>query len=274
MAILLATPLFSFYGDAGHFWLKALNQLGHAVVVWDYRLCEYYPAGHYDLTLVLKGEGVEPTSLRRPAFCYWPDAFFRDPGIEKKLRQYDKVFTPVRPAPDWTEWLPTGFDPDIHRDLGLPHTAVNTIYVGTNNSDYKREMIRAIAPTAVYGNGWGELGNNAHNPVYLHDFVNVANRAKILLDVHHDPQYGLNRKLFECCAMGFTLTDQVPGVVDLFGPELADQVSFTTLRQAKELIVYYLFHPEKREQLWSRQQKAIQPYSYLEAAKKILTYLK
>ena len=277
MNILLCTPLYSQHFDAGHFWLKALNELGQSVIVWDYRLDSTARSIDQinvpDATLVLKGEGINPNALPRPRFCYWPDAFFRDPGIEERLRLYDKVFTPVRPMPDWMEWLPTSFDEDIHRNLQIPRT-VKTIYIGTNNSDYKREMVMSLYLSAVHGNGWGQFKDNVVGPVYLHDFVKAANQAKILIDIHHDPRYGLNRKFFEMIACGFTLVDRVPGAADILGPDLADRVTFTTTEEARKLIAYYLIHPEERESLWSQQRKAIQPYSYLKAAKKILRYLK
>jgi len=271
MNILLATPLYSTHYDAGWFWLRALNQLGHSISVWDYRLDENPPPfTHYPgVTIVLKGETIDPRRLPSPKAVYWPDALERTPGVEEVLEHYDKVFTPVRPTPDNMEWLPTGWDPAIHRDLQIKRR--DTMYIGTCNSDYKRDMIEAIRPDLVHGNNWdyGYLP-----PVYLHDFVHCANEAKILIDIHQSPTVGLNRKFFECIACGFTIVDKVPGVEDILGEELADQVSFETPKEAKELIRYYLDRPEERNEVWQLEQEKIQEFTYEKAVERILGHLK
>lgn len=278
MKVLLATPLYSQHYDSGHFWLKALNDLGHSVIVWDYRL---QPAPlkrePWDLTLVLKGENLDPRLLPTPKVCYWPDDLGRTPGIESILRYYDKVFTPVRPTPDNMEWLPTGWDPDIHVDRQIER-GIPSLYIGTNNSPYKKDMVDGIWPSVVAGNGWESeavvvkigLSRRDLPSHYLHDFVYLANVAEILIDVHQSPHVGLNRKLFEMIACGFTLVDRVPGVEELLGFGLTNQVSFRTADEAKELIQYYLTRPGERGEVWRQERERIVRYTYLEAAKRIL----
>jgi len=271
MHIMLVSPLYSTHFDSGWFWLRALGQMGHSVQVWDYRLDVDPPPffSYPEVTLALKGESVNPRNLPRPCFNYWPDALERTPGIEEVLQHYDKVFTPVVPTPDWMEWLPTGYDEKIHRDLHLERD-VDTIYVGTANSKYKVETIEKICPEAVYGNEWRDW----YPPVYLHDLVRVLNRGKILIDVHQSPTVGLNRKLFEMIACGFTITDGVPGVQEILGKELASKVTFKDPHEAKELIRYFLEKPEEREDLWKVERKAIRNFTYLRATEKLLNSLK
>jgi len=277
MNILLVTPLYSQHFDAGNFWLRALNQLGHSIIVWDYRLDKNPPPfTHYpDVTIVLKGETIDPRKLPSPKFNYWPDALERTPGIEEVLKHYDKVFTPVRPTPDWMEWLPTGWDPAIHVDREV-HRNVDTIYVGTANSGYKIKMIEEINPKWLFGNDWKRVDRwgNVIKPVYLHELVLTLNRSKILIDVHQSPTVGLNRKFFEMIACGFTIVDRVPGVEEILGSELASNVTFPSPDEAKELIKYYLEHPEERSKLWSLEREKIQEYTYEKAVKRILNYLK
>jgi len=272
MNVLLITPLYSTHYDAGWYWLRALNQMGHSVQVWDYRLDVDPPLFiHYpDVTIVLKGENIDPRKLpSSPRYVYWPDDLGRTPGIEEVLKYYDKVFTPVRPTPDNMEWLPTGWDLAIHKDLQVVRR--DTMYIGTCNSDYKRDMIETIRPDLVHGNNWdyGYLP-----PVYLHEFVATANQAKILIDVHQSPTIGLNRKFFEMISCGFTIIDRVPGVQEVLGWGLTQQVSFTSSDEAKELIKYYLERPEEREEIWQLQREKIQEYTYEKAAEKILSHLK
>jgi len=273
MNVLLITPLYSTHYDAGCFWLRALNQLGHSVQVWDYRLDKNPPPFiHYpEVTLVLKGESINPEKLPSPKFNYWPDALERTPGIEEVLKHYDKVFTPIRPTPDWMEWLPSGWDPAIHKELNITK-AMRTIYIGTVNSEYKVKMIRGIKPDLVYGNGW-HLGPE-FGPKYLHDLTYTLNHAELLIDVHQSPNIGVNRKLFEMISCGFTIIDRVPGLEEILGWGLTQQVSFTSSDEAKELIRYYLERPKERGEIWQLEREKIQGYTYGKVVEKVLSYLK
>lgn len=263
MKILVATPFMSQHFDAGLFWAKALCSLWHSVILWDYRVqpekITSLSNSAYDLALVFKGEGLDPRLLHTPKVCYWPDALERTPGIEEVLQHYTKVFTPVRPTPNWMEWMPSGWDPAIHRDLGLPRVHL-TMYIGTNNSDYKREMIMGIGPEVVYGNEWrAERILVSGMPVYLHELTHQLNTSQILIDVHQSPTVGLNRKLFEMVACGFTLVDEVPGAREVLGDL---PVYFQGVEEAKAAVAYYLAHPEERERIWALERKAIKPYTY------------
>ena len=276
MNILLVTPLYSQHYDAGHFWLRALNQLGHTVTVWDYRLDPKPPpmCETPDLTLVMKGEIINPRDLPPYCFCYWPDALERTPGIENILQQYDRVFTPVRPTPEWMEWLPTGWDETIHQYLNLERS-IGSLYIGTANSEYKMEMIKEIDPDVVCGNGWSRDFEVFYGPQYLREFVYWANCAKVLINVHQSPEVGINRKLFELIACGFTTTDNVLGVAELLGPVLESAVTYPpgNSTQAKEMVQYYLTHRDEREGVWKLEREAILPYTYLMAAERILSCL-
>lgn len=279
MNILLATPLYSQHYDAGHFWLKALNDLGHYVRVWDYRLFPTPPPDRGDFTLVLKGESVDPRLLGRPRICYWPDALERTPGVQDVLQDYDRVYTPVRPTPPGMTWLPTGWDPAIHGCTGAPRD-IPSLYIGTNNSPRKVEFLKVIDPWAVAGNGWGYPGTgvvavmglrppkSAFPPHYLHDFVALTSRAKVAIDIHQGPA-GLNRKLFELIPSAFTIVDRVPGVEEVLG-DITDQVSFATPEKGRALLEQWLINTRGREALWEKEKVRIAPYTYLNAAKKVL----
>lgn len=268
MKILLATPFMAQHADAGLFWAKALCELGHSLILWEYRLNPEPPKADYDFALILKGESIDPGKLKSPKVVYWPDALERTPGIEDLLKHYDKVFTPVRPTPDWMEWLPTGWDPAIHRDLSLERS-IPSIYIGTANSGYKINMITEINPSWVGGNEW-EYYVQREKPVapatYLHELVGILNRGKILIDVHQSPSVGLNRKFFEMIACGFTIVDRVPGVREILN---LDGVTFESPEHAKWLIEYYLLHPEERQKIWELEKKRIQPYTYRAAAERV-----
>ena len=285
MNILLITPLYSSaHYDSGWFWLRALNELGHSVQVWDYRLDVGPPPFLHcpDVTLVLKGETVDPRKLPHPVINYWPDALERTPGIEGVLKHYDKVFSPVRPTPDWIEWLPIGWDSTIHRDLEVARHGV--IYIGTNNSRYKEQMISKIAPDIIIGNGWdsvqiGPLDYKVPSisilpPKYLHEFVWWANKAEVLIDVHQSPYAGVNRKFFEMISCGFTIVDRVPGVMGILGEIFGLNVTYTSVEEAKELVNFFLKNPEERKKMWEMEKEKIQPYTYENSVRRLLECLK
>ncbi|GAI99044.1 unnamed protein product, partial [marine sediment metagenome] len=146
--------------------------------------------------------------------------------------------------------------------------AWNSTYIGTANSNYKREMIREIGPDLVCGNGW------KIPPVYLHELVWYLNKARILIDVHQSPTAGPNRKFFEMIACGFTIVDKVPGVEEILGWGLTNQVSFKTPEEARGLIKNYLERPKERGEIWQLEQEKIQGHTYEKVVRKILGHLK
>lgn len=270
MKLLMVTPHKAPHMDAGLFWHKEIVAMGHDIHLWDYRAAPLaYPRrDNFDGCLVFKGETVDPKVLPRPAICYWPDDLGRTPGIESQLEQYDMVFTPVRPTPEGMFWLPTGWDESIHRNRGKTRW-IETMYIGTANSEYKRQMVTGINPEGLAGNGWKD-----YPPLYGEEFVDYLNQATILINLHQNPEVGLNRKFFEMIACGFTLTDRVPGVEEILGKGLADQVSFTGVDEAKQLIKEWIYeHPMKRNDTWHDMLTKISKYTYKRASEEVLTCL-
>lgn len=269
MRLLVATPYNAPHYDAGLFWVKAFVALGHEVVAWDYRqhpnpaISQFYDI---DVSIVMKGESVPPELIPSPRVCYWPDALDRTPGIEKKLEQYDHVFTPVRPTPKGMTWLPTGWDPEMHRNLCRKRW-INTIYVGTRNSPYKSTMVGSLKPEGLAGNGWGK----DFPAIYAEDFVDYLNDGKILINLHQNPEVGVNRKLFEMIACGLTISDDAPGVRQILGKKLAEQLVFKSPRDAHKLIRQLLaLSSFERDDLWQLEYRRIADYSYHNAAQEVI----
>ena len=277
MKILIGTPYLSSHFDSGLFWAKSFSELGHFVDLWDYRMNPYNKVSGFDLVIIFKGESIDPEILPRPRICYYPDDPNRIPGIENKLKLYDLVLTPVRPTPEGYEWLPTGWDESVHRDMGYKGDRYEAVYIGTNNSDRKSHWITKLAPDVVFGNGWGTIEPKhaiiIQPPVYHHDLTQALNKAYIAIDIHHG-EVGVNRKLFEMIPCTFTLVDRVPGVEEIFGEVVTPLMSFRTVKDARDMIKYYLKNESERKEVWKAQKEKIQPYTYKEAAKKVLSFLK
>lgn len=275
MKLLVVTPYTAPHFDAGLFWAKEMALLGHEVILWDYRaypqlVCPDDELASFDGSVVFKGESIaEIDRLPQPKVCYWPDDLGRTPGIENVLAKYDEVFTPVRPTPDGMVWLPTGWDPDLHRNYGKKRW-INSIYVGTKNSQYKCDMVHQIRPEGIAGNGWGK----DFPPVYTDDLVGYLNDGKVLINIHQNPSVGVNRKFFELVACGLTITDRAPGIDEILGKELANQLCFTTPEEAKDLIDQALaLDDEERSKLWKLECAQILNFTYANAAREVLKCL-
>lgn len=272
MKILLASPVITSEFDSGIYILRALSELGHHVLVWDYRLNPHYPPTRedYDVMIANKGELVPVHLFKPPRVCWYPDVLGRFPEHLGVIRQYDRVFAINKPPEgcDWATWLPGCYDPLAHRDLRLPKEW-DTIYIGTANSKRKVEWIRAIDPQVIFGNRWELFGIRAHPPRYSVRFAEAVNRARIAVNVH-ESEHGVNRKLYELVPCAFTLTDRVRGIEEILGDRLADLVCFDSPREARRLIRHYLKNPEERERVWAMERKALEPYTYENQVRKIL----
>ncbi|GEM_PF-6118507 len=238
--------------------------MGLAVQLWDYRLSPSPPAGYRDasLTLVLKGEGINPQLLAHPRVCIWPDAFGRDPTAEVLLRAYDRVYTGAYEHPPGVQFLPLGFDDALHVSFNSERSP-GAIFVGTA-TERKAKFLRAIQPNAIFGNGWGD----GVYPVYGSELVQVLNQYLLAVNVHRD-NMGVTRRLFEMIACGPTITDLVPGVEEVLGP-VALEMGFHTPQEGAELKTSFLSHPDVLMAVWHKARAAIQPYTYQAAVRRIV----
>jgi hypothetical protein len=243
-------------------------------MVWDYRSKPWseidLSGRHVDATVVFKGEGVPVPLLPSPKVCYWPDKLERMPGIEKVLAEYDKVFTPVFPCPLGMTWMPSGYDYQVHRNLGLIRD-LGSIYVGTYNSAYKHEIVEELSPDVLRGNNW----DASHNvqAIYGSELVQLLNRGKVLIDIHQSPDTGVNRKLFEMIPCGLTLVDEVPGIKEILGDDLAKMVCYNKTNGLEKVRFYSRMYDTdypQWESIWLREQLAIERYEYTSLAKRLL----
>ncbi len=297
MKILLASPFYSPHWDAGHFWARAFSRLGHELVLWDYRTDPTPPEGtSCDLAVVMKGDSrtLVPTTIAPTRVCYWPDSFDRGPDdgdgqpavnfpdAEELLSHYDVVFTSMRPTPEGMIWLPGAWDERVHvRGDAIVFT--DALFVGTR-TDRKVAFLKELRPHRVMGNGWKHttevvthMGSSGHmGPRYLHDYVGELSRYLLLINIHRD-DIGLNRRLFEMMACGFTITDLVPGVREILGEFLIARVAFETPAEGRELKDYYIelskTNPEIIQMLWQQEKAAIASYTYTHLAQSIIDHV-
>ena len=273
MNILLATPYLSAnHWDSGLFWAAALSRLGHSVRLWDHRLESPPSLAGIDCSIAMKGGPDLVRHLTHRRAVYWPDDLDRTPGLEHDLLEvYSVAATPVMPTPKGWLWLPTGWDPLIHRPSGVV-PLWDSSFIGTG-TPRKAEFLLAMGPTLVFGNSWDGLLQGVNKPIYLHDYVDVLGKTRVSINLHRSDMVGINRRILESIACAFTLTDVVPGVEEVLGAELTRQVGFTTPEEGRERLRYFLDHPAERDALWRQERAAIAPYTYEAQAKRLLEAL-
>lgn len=277
MRVLLATPYLAPHLDSGLFWVKALADLGHQIIPWDYRTSARPPAIEYDVAIGLKTPGELAKFMHSPKAVYWPDEFERTPGeLQNLLREYDLVATPVRPTPSGCMWLLTGWDEEFH----LPNYAVGpegkdipSLFIGTY-TEHKAGYLEVIRPSIVLGNDYPRgFPNYRDHTAYGREYVMILGHAQVLINLHRDAGIGLNRRMFEMIACGFTVFDDVPGVADVFGETLLQHVSFDSPEEGRDMVQHYLAHPQSRDTLWQQERAKILPYTYQKSCQKLLEAL-
>lgn len=260
--VLLASPFLSTHADAGWFWAMACGRYGYAVVPWDYRRNADFPTRNVDAMIALKTPLQIPPLGITDRVCYWPDALGRDAQSETFLKDYDRIFTCLRPTPKGMAWLPTGWDPTVHYPRRV-EKSIDSIFIGTA-TQRKNEFLSVMEPSAVFGNGWGR-----NEPLYMDDYCSAMSAAKVIINIHRD-EIGLNRRFFESMAVGFTITDIVPGVEEVLGKVLTNLVGFRTPAEGQALLTEFSTHERWREEAWALEQKAIEPYTYDAAVRRVL----
>ena len=276
MRILLATPYIVGEGDTGKLWAKALLELGHSLILWDFRLNREPPSYDYDLCIVIKGDTISEDVLRKlksPKIYYFND----DPNVNQQVqilrrvsKYFDKVYTLNKiEGYSWleSEWLPLGYDPDIHRDWNFTRSC-KVLYMGTNNCKKKEKYCRYIKPV-IFGNGWQGVLINSYAPQYFLYYSKTLSQAQVALNILAT-ETGPNRKFFEIPNSAFMLTTWFNSITEFYDDELIEKTTFTNEKQGKELCDYYVENEDERLRLWKKQKEAIKPYTYKNQIKKIL----
>jgi len=267
--VLLATPYLTYSWATGNLILKALGELGHYAIAWDYRVSPMPSADDYDVALVQKGDGVDPRELMGYRVNWFPDRLSRYRWMHDTLARYDDVYSWNKPEYDWAEWLPLGYDEHVHRNLNLPRT-LNCVYIGTANSKRKVQWVKAIKPQMVFGSEWELYGVRACQPMHLPQFVRLMNASKIVLNVHEWP-IGPNGKTFEIPPCAFMLVDRVEGMDLVFPNRLLNKISFRHPKEGRELIDYYLENPKELERAWEAERNGIRPFTTKRQVEKLLS---
>lgn len=242
------------------FFSNALKSIGYEVI-------ESTKAGNnVDISLVLKGEYVNPKCLSGLKILYFPDNIMHFQRLFDKINVfYDYIF--VGYASEIVDnkrvfYLPFGYDPSLHYPLSGIRKRYDTLFVGTYRPE--RYFITQIPKIKIFGNDWAQVGINTL-PLYGGALCKVHARAKIVINYHY-PGDTSNPRIYETLANNaFLLTDRPASFID--GKDLVVYGSFNDLL---DKIKYYLAHEDERQTIAESGYKAVQKHTYRDRMKEMM----
>lgn len=185
--------------------------------------------------------------------------------------------------------FPVSVDPDYVAPVAL---IANSYYnlLNANRDFYRLTILKQLLcpivemglPINFYGNNWGKMGELLGFPIpaewnkgYLpYELANkVYSSAEIILGPQNEPGR-VSQRTYEILASGgFLLTVDTPGTRAIGVPG-QDFISTHSHEQTKELVEYYLSHPEERREIQKNGQLVVANHSYRNRADYILDVLR
>lgn len=158
------------------------------------------------------------------------------------------------------QYLPQCTDPEVHRPVELSEEEERTYRTDLSligsMYPYRLKFIEELISLmpAIWGRGWSRAQNREVVKCYRGADIRGNRKAAaicgslISLNPHHplNDIHGVNRRTYDIAACGgFQLSDHKPDLENIFsvGSEI---VCYRSMDELKELIAYYLSHPEER----------------------------
>jgi len=182
--------------------------------------------------------------------------FVKEPFLVGVLRDklgQNAFYLPECCNPDWHHRL--DLDDGDRRKYGCDLAAQGSLHY------YRARMLEIFDgyDLKIWGHNCPAWLNSPVKKDYTHHFIAEAGKARAFQSakiVVNTMQYaeieGVNCTLFEAAGCGaFQIADWKPALPGLFEPE-REIVTFTTRRELKEKVDYYLAHPEERRAIADR----------------------
>ena len=194
-------------------------------------------------------------------------------------------------------WLPFACDPDFHKPVELTISEQNKYTtqiccVGSWTSDYEKRQAALECLTdynlGIWGPGWNNLpvGSNLNKFVRNYhtkpeEWIKIYSATRIAVIIHyqdvkgHVPCYQASPKVFETLACETLLVvDAQKDVLNLFesGRHL---VAYHNHKELKELIHYYLKHPEEARKIAQQgRRKVLENHTFKHRVEEMLGIIK
>lgn len=277
------------------------GNIEESVPVMNARLRRLVDAVRPDVFITIYGFYIAPETLahlRRlniPSACWWINDPFQFQRSLKRAAHYDAVFTNdsvcvadylahgVRAA----AFLPTAFDPEIHRPVAPRKEYASEVCFAGDWSPLREELMRNLAgkfDIRIFG-PWGKklaldsplrkhLVDGFFNP---EDMAAMFCSAKLVLNIHTwhgKADHGLNPRLFEAAGCGAAqIVDWKQEIPELFDIE-RELIVYRTLDEVGERISSALNHPDSLAQLGpAARKKALSAHTYQHRMSRLLHVL-
>ena len=209
-------------------------------------------------------------------------------AIEEAAPFYDFVFTQGSEACEILKsfdvknlyWLPFACDPDFHRPVELTPEDVERYgcdisFVGSGWEDiypFRRSLLEGLADfnLGIWGPGWDGLPDSSPIKRYVRgghvipeEWAKIYSASKIVFQSHYkDPEgkipcYQASPRVYEALACGgFLVVDGQKDILRLFKSG-KDLVVFKDAKELREIVEYYLKHPEERKKIAETGRKSV-----------------
>jgi len=263
-----------------------------------------------DFLLAFKGSYIQPQTLRElrslgiALYNYYPDRILLARGtlLERTISEYDCFFDTKQYwdgdaaehfHPRCRNFLPHGYDPDIHHPVELEDRdrrqfECDVCLIATHTS-VKEEVLQELLglrpklDLKIWGNLWKqncrsiEVRNRVCGPALNGmSYVKAVLASRInlgLMGVTPEAKDETSTRTYEIPASGgFMLHPRYPEVLDLFA-DRKEIVCFDSVREMAEQIDYYLAHPEQRLSIaQAGYERCVPTYSYENRMREILNW--
>lgn len=265
---------------------------------WNNHILKRWDEVRPDVCLVLNGYLFYPETIKKmrdsgTTMILWLlDSIRRNDTVPELIGNYDTIYSFDHQDCDYVErefnkkceYQNYGFDPEVYSPASQMEKDIDIYFVGAKSS-YRLPILQQIARYAekegksfvIHGRFWDtrrpwkrwDFSNRFH-PLekYSTNTIipskNVAeyyNRSKVCLNIHIDPDHGVNTRTFEIMATGsFQIVDKHLGLTSLV--EAGKHLVCASETEWIEKIDYYLNHPQEREQIaHAGMQKAYQDFT-------------
>ncbi len=202
----------------------------------------------------------------------------------------EDVLNHIKIGAGYVKTIPLACVPEVHKSLNLSQGekkkyGSDVCFIGTLK--FKRKDV--LTQLSDFDLGiWGywlektsELkGYYRRQHIFGEEAVRIYNASKIILDIHlsygsGNKPFNVTPRVFEVPASGaFLLADENPLLYDLYEKD-KEIICYKDEKELKELIKYYLGHPEERELIAQRgQNRAYKEHTYEKRLKEIFSIIK
>lgn len=266
IAIKIAAPKWETVHEWGDYHMalglkKQFEKKGHQVIIQ--LLYEWDNGDDLSCDVVILLRGLNAYKPKKQHINIMWNISHPDKVTMEEMNEYDYVFVS---SDYWSEHISDLVtvpvesmlqctDPELFKRSSGKGESCELLFVGNSRKMF-RKVIQDIVPTEhnlhVYGTNWGAFidesyikGEHIPNKELFEHYGSCA----ILLNDHWDDMREkgfISNRIFDALSTGaFIISDKVKGIEQVFGDSV---VTYETATELKEMVDYYLAHPDERNE--------------------------